>query len=115
MTDEDVKSAVVETQTLCRENAKQIEGLTLSVGKLVDRMEAKGGINWAALTVFAAIFVPAIAGAWVLMNTQIGALKEVVQSADVRLQRMENVTDKDRESKAKMWDNFVFQKMTQAP
>lgn len=108
MNDEQLKQAVIETQTLCQHNAKQIEGLTAAVGRIVDKLEARSGVNWTAI----GLIVPVIGGAWVLINTQITAVKDIVKSVEIRTQRLENVDDSEKEHKSKMWDNYVFDRLS---
>lgn len=108
MTNEDINKSVIETQTLCRQNAEDIKALTMSLSKVADKLDAKSGINWSAV----GLLIPLIGGAWVLVNTQIGAVRDVVRSYESRMQMIENTVNRSVEYKARQFDNLIYDKVT---
>lgn len=108
MTQDQLEQGLIETRALCQQNAVQIGELSVALKDVANKLEARRGINWTAV----GLLIPAIGGAWVLVNTQINAVRDVVGSTETRVQRTENVSDRDREAKARMWDDFVFLKLT---
>ena len=93
-----------------KDTRTSLEGIS---AKLDVKTGTNWGVIWSASTVVAVFCIAIVSGAWVLINTQVGALKEIVQGSDMRIQRLENITDRERDAKAKMWDNFIFQKLTE--
>lgn len=110
------ESTVIETRALCQENSRQIQTIVSQISSLVEKLDKKTQTNWPVIWSAIAVFVTVAGliggGTWVIVKNEIASVQKTTDSSESRLQLLENSIFRDKESKAKMWDEFVFQRIT---
>lgn len=108
MKENDIANTFV-TKVEFSEFSREVKG---TLAQIENKLDVKTGTNWAviwtAAGVIAVMVTTIAAGAWALMKANNTALEKTVGSYEARLQRIENVQDRDTYAKARYYDQIVF-------
>lgn len=96
-----------------QELQSELSAIRGDIKEIANKLDARTGTNWAAIGVLSAVVIATVGGAWALLNNQLSSQKDSTQSFESRLQRIENMQDKQRDAEAKMWRDFAFKRLTE--
>jgi hypothetical protein len=127
MTQTELELIVLKTASSCEQNSKDIGELTSTLNRIAEKLDAKTSTRWShvwsAVGVIAPIIITGVAALSLFWNARHETLKEAVlaikdtsmqyqHSMNTRTERLENVLDRDLQRRAGLWDNFIYQKLT---